>query len=49
MKRAHRSAHRFIWLLLPPAIAVILWLALTERPDEPVNATLPYALSEEAE
>lgn len=48
MKRAHRSAHRLIWLVLAPLLAVILWLAVTERPAEPVNDALPTALQGEA-
>ena len=48
MKRAHRSAHRLIWLLLAPVLAAIIVIALEVRPDAPVNDALPEALSEEA-
>ncbi len=48
MKRSHRSAHRLIWLLLTPAIALVIWLAITMKPAEPVNDALPGALSGEA-
>ena len=27
MKRAHRKAHAFIWLILPVAFAAIIWVA----------------------
>ena len=27
MKRAHRKVHIFIWLLVPFALAAILWVA----------------------
>ena len=27
MKRAHRKAHAFIWLILPLAFAAIIWVA----------------------
>lgn len=47
MKSAHRAAHRVIWLVLAPAIAVVIWLALAHRPAEPLNNALPGALSAE--
>jgi hypothetical protein len=47
MKRAHRTAHRLIWLILGPALAGLLWLAVTVRPDDPVNPALPDALPHE--
>ena len=48
MKRAHRSSHHLIWLALVPILAALFWFALTERQQEPVNDTLPPALTEEA-
>ncbi|MEM7767202.1 MAG: hypothetical protein AAF253_06900 [Pseudomonadota bacterium] len=45
MKRAHRSAHRLIWLLLTPVIAASLWLAITHRPAPPVTTDLPPVLT----
>ncbi|MEL7128947.1 MAG: hypothetical protein AAGK23_05320 [Pseudomonadota bacterium] len=47
MKRAHRRAHAILWLMLTPAIAAILWFAITDRPDAPVNETLPPILTGE--
>jgi len=44
MKRVHRSAHRMVWLLLAPAIAAVLWLAITNRPGPLVNDTLPPSI-----
>jgi hypothetical protein len=41
MKRAHRSVHRLVWLVLSPLLALILWLSLALRPPEPVNTDLP--------
>ena len=44
MKRGHRSAHRLIWLVLAPILAATIWLAVTQRPAEPINDTLPDLL-----
>ena len=43
MKRPHRGAHRFIWLLLVPALAALLYVANEARDADPVtdNAMLP--------
>lgn len=48
MKRQHRQRHLILWLLLSPAIAAILLLAVQVRPDAPLNETLPEVLIEEA-
>jgi len=48
MKRAHRSLHRLIWLIMPLLLAGIIVLALIVRPADPVQDTLPEALLEEA-
>ena len=48
MKRVQRKIHFVIWLVLAPLIAVVLWLALSHRPEAPVNPELPEALVEEA-
>ena len=48
MKRKHRKAHFLLWLVLGPAIAAILLLAVTERPASPVNDNLPNTLIEGA-
>ena len=48
MKRAHRSLHAAIWLILPLVLAAIIAAALMVRPAEPVQETLPEALLEEA-
>ena len=41
MKRAHRNTHRLIWLLMTPALLLVLYLALEARPDDPINNALP--------
>ena len=37
MKRAHRSAHRWLWIFLAPMIAYGLYAALQARIDPPVE------------
>lgn len=49
MKRAHKRNHLIIWAVLAPVLALILWLALSLRPAEPVNDELPQALATEAQ
>jgi hypothetical protein len=49
MKRAHRSAHRLIWLVLAPLLAAILVFSLMVRPGLPVNEALPFDLVGEAD
>ena len=39
MKRAHRSAHPWLWIVLAPAALLVLVLAVTLRPDTPVQET----------
>lgn len=48
MKRAHRRAHFASWAILGPVIFWILFLAVQDRPAEPVNDLLPADLIEEA-
>ena len=48
MRRAHRTAHFAIWLILIPVIAVVGWAALAHKPVPAENVTLPTALIEEA-
>ena len=48
MKRAHRRLHLVLWFALAPALAAVLWLALTERQSMPVYDTLPDVLTESA-
>ncbi|MCG8442140.1 MAG: hypothetical protein MI723_10065 [Caulobacterales bacterium] len=45
MRRAHRSAHAVIWLLLAPLIAALIWAGLTVRPPPP-SGELPAAAQE---
>jgi hypothetical protein len=45
MKRKHRQWHRLAWLLLTPAAAAALVLALLWRVAEPVNKGLPALLA----
>ncbi|MEM6810568.1 MAG: hypothetical protein AAGA41_02190 [Pseudomonadota bacterium] len=47
MRRAHRKAHVALWLLITPALAVVLYLALTDRQSVPVNDSLPGVLQTE--
>lgn len=47
MKRAHRRLHFAIWAILGPVVFWVLVLAILNRPDAPVNDTLPGALIEE--
>ncbi|MEM7640303.1 MAG: hypothetical protein AAF269_14710 [Pseudomonadota bacterium] len=48
MKRAHRRNHFLIWLLLGPAMFAIIILAVLNRPDAPMNDSLPDSLTQEA-
>lgn len=48
MKRAHRSLHRLIWLIMPLLLAAIIAVSLIVRPAEPVQDSLPEVLLEEA-
>ncbi len=48
MRRAHRKVLLAMWLVIAPALAVILFLALSQSPAEPVNEALPDALRTEA-
>jgi hypothetical protein len=48
MKRAHRQAHLFIWLILGPVMVATLLFAVLHRPAEPVNQELPEILLLEA-
>lgn len=48
MKRAHRRTHFALWAVLGPILLWLLVLAVQNRPDDPVNDTLPGALIEEA-
>lgn len=47
MRRAHRSLHLALWLLLAPAVAFGAYLALSQRPAEP-RTDLPDAIAEDA-
>ncbi len=48
MRRAHRKAHVALWLLIAPALVVVLYLALSARQSVPVNESLPEALQTES-
>lgn len=41
MKRAHRSAHKWFWLVLAVLLAATLFGALTDRRDIPANDAVP--------
>lgn len=47
MRRAHRNMHVLMWLLIAPALALLLFLALSDRQSIPVNDALPEALQTE--
>ena len=44
MKRAHRKAHLLVWLLIAPVLGAIIYLAVVNRPEAPVNPELPAEL-----
>ena len=47
MRRAHRKAHVALWLLIAPALAAVLVMALgSARLAEPVNDRLPGPLQQ---
>ena len=48
MKRSQRRSHFATWLVLAPLLFVLIKLAVSERPDAPVNDALPAVLLEEA-
>lgn len=41
MMQAHRHWHLALWLLLGPAMLVLIWLAVALRPPAAVNESLP--------
>ena len=47
MRRAHRSMHLVLWVLLAPAVAAAAWIALSHRTDDPV-VDAPDAVVSEA-
>lgn len=47
MRNAHRHAHKLIWIVLVPVLAGILFFAFAERPADPMNSSIPDALTEE--
>ena len=47
MRRAHRTMHLGLWIVLVPALAVIAWLALSFDPASTENDSLPPSLIEE--
>ncbi|MEM1148483.1 MAG: hypothetical protein AAGA72_03350 [Pseudomonadota bacterium] len=48
MKRAHRTAHLALWLILTPVIFLILIFAVLNQPEAPDNETLPAVLIEDS-
>ncbi|MFN0022956.1 MAG: hypothetical protein ACKVS5_03570 [Parvularculaceae bacterium] len=48
MKRAHRRAHVIFWLLIAPATAAGLALALARAPADAIGDIPPFARSEGA-
>lgn len=47
MKRRNRKMHLALWLVIAPAIATVLYFAITLRPADPVDSALPDILLEE--
>ena len=47
MIRSQRRLHAVIWVLMAPLLALVLALALLERPAEPVVDSLPPVLEGE--
>ncbi|WP_300529004.1 hypothetical protein [Maricaulis sp.] len=47
MRRAHRTAHLVIWVILIPVMAIVGWAALAHKPVPANNEALPAALIEE--
>ncbi len=45
MMQAHRHWHLGLWLVLGPLMLAVMWLALSLRPEAPVNDTLPAGLT----
>jgi hypothetical protein len=45
MKRAHRRSHRLVWLILLLGSAVVVGLALVDRPAVPENPVWPPVLA----
>jgi len=43
MLAAHRRAHRWVWLLLAPALLALLVAALAARPERPLRPLDPAA------
>lgn len=41
MKRSHRLWHLWLWLVVTPTIAALLWFGIQSRPDTPVVDSLP--------
>ncbi|MCA8900337.1 MAG: hypothetical protein KDA53_03720 [Hyphomonas sp.] len=48
MKRAHRTAHRSIWIIAAPLLVCVLIAALACRQETPLNDTLPGVAVAEA-
>ena len=47
MKRAHRRVHLVMWVLLLPALAVLLYAVLQARPSPPVQDDFPGVRAQE--
>ena len=47
MRRAHRTLHVTLWILIAPAVVAALFVALTHRPADPVSEA-PDAVVTEA-
>ena len=47
MQRAHRHAHRWLWLLLVPALLVLVYFAERATPEYPIAEPAPQAGQEQ--
>lgn len=47
MKRSHRRAHILIWVLLLPALILLVWDALSDKQTVPNETRFPLVKEEE--
>ena len=46
MQRSHRTVHRWLWLLLLPALLVLVYYAAVDAPSYPIGEPAPAASQE---
>lgn len=47
MRRFHRTTHLALWMVLAPAVAAALYVALTHRPASPLSAAPDAIVTEQ--